>query len=234
MVSHDFKRSSFDSCVYFKRFNDESLMYLLLNVDDMLITTKSKEQIRTVKAQLNNEFEIKDLGAAKKILGMEILRDRVAGRLSLSHKGYIEKVLCRFNMQNAKPVTTPLVAHFRLSSTLCPQSDEEVDYMSRVPYFSVVGALMYVMVCSRPDLTDAISEVSRYMEKPGKEHWKAVQWIMRYLRGSNSVCLQFGRTRDEVAGYVDFDYVGDLDKRRSFTRYVFTIRGCVISWKAIL
>ena len=63
---------------------------------------------------------MKDLGAAKKILGMEILRDRVAGRLSLSHKGYIEKVLPRFNMQNEKAITTPLEAHFILSSTLSP------------------------------------------------------------------------------------------------------------------
>ena len=63
---------------------------------------------------------MKDPGASKKILGMEILRNKVAIRLSLSQKGYIEKVLRRFNMQNAKPVTTPLAAHFRLSSTLCP------------------------------------------------------------------------------------------------------------------
>ena len=69
--------SSFDSWVYFKRCNDESLLYLLLYVDDLLIVAKSKEEIRTVKVQLNNEFEMKDLGAAKKIHGMEILRDRV-------------------------------------------------------------------------------------------------------------------------------------------------------------
>ena len=94
MISHDFKRSSFDRFVYFKRYNDESFLYLLFYVDDMLIAAKSKEEIRTVKAQLNNEFEMKDLGATKKILGMEILRDRVVGRLSLSQKGYIEKVLC--------------------------------------------------------------------------------------------------------------------------------------------
>ena len=60
--------------------------------------------------------------------------------------------------------------------------------MSRIPYFSVVGSLMYAMVCSLPDLAYAVSAVSKYMEKPIKEHWKAVQWIMRYLHGSNSVC----------------------------------------------
>ena len=84
MISHDFKRSSFDSCVYLKRCNDKSFLYLLLYVDDILIEAKSKDEIRTVKVQLNNEFEMKDLGVAKKILGMEILRDRVVGILSLS------------------------------------------------------------------------------------------------------------------------------------------------------
>ena len=165
MVSHDFKRSGFDSCVYFKRCNDESLLYLLLYVNDMLIEAKSKEEIITLKAQLNNEFEMKDLGSAKKILGMEILRDGVADRLSLSQKVYIEKVLRRFNMHNAKPITTPLATHFRLSSTLCPQSDEEVDYMSRVPYSSVMGSLMYAMVCSRPDLAYVVSVTSQKKKK---------------------------------------------------------------------
>ena len=91
--------------------------------------------------------------------------------------------------------------------------------MSRVPYSSVVGSLMYTMVCSSPDLAYAVNVVSKYMAKPGKEHWKAIQWIMRYLRGSSSVCLQFGRTRDGVAGYVDSDYAGNLDKMRSYVHH---------------
>ena len=103
--------------------------------------------------------------------------------------------------------------------------------MSRVPYSSVVGSLIYVMVCSYQDLAYAIN---RYMEKPSKEHWKAIQWIMRYLGGSNSVCLQFGRTRDRVTWHIDYDYSRDLDKRRSPTGYVFTIKGCAISWKVTL
>ncbi|KAG8474748.1 hypothetical protein CXB51_031715 [Gossypium anomalum] len=81
----------------------------------------------------------------------------------------------RFNMRSAKPVSTPLAAHFRLSSALSPQSDDEIEYMSHVPYSSAVGSLMYAMVCSRPDLSYAVSAVSRYMANPGKEHWKAVQ-----------------------------------------------------------
>ena len=89
--------------------------------------------------------------------------------------------------------------------------------MFRVSYSSVVGSLMYAMVCSCPYLAYATSVVSKCMTKHGKEHWKAVQWIMRYLRGSSSVCLHFGRTGDGVTGYVDSDYVVDLDKRISLT-----------------
>ncbi|KAG8491838.1 hypothetical protein CXB51_015086 [Gossypium anomalum] len=113
---------------------------------------------------------MKDLGPAKKIPGMKILRDRQASKLNLSQKGYIEKVLCRFNMQIAKPV---------------------------------MGSLMYDMACSRPDLTYAVIAVSRYMAN-----------------------------LDGVIGYVDADFARDLDRRRSLTGYVFTIRGYEISWKA--
>ncbi|KAG8498213.1 hypothetical protein CXB51_006868 [Gossypium anomalum] len=182
MTSHDFKRSSFDSCVYFKKNSDGSFVYLLLYVDDMLIAAKDKGEIR----------------------------------------------------KSAKPVSTPLAAHFRLSSALSLQSDDEIEYMSHVQYSSAAGSFMYAMVCSRSDLSYAVSAVSRYMANPGKEHWKAVQWILRYLRGTTDVCLQFGRTEDGVIGYVDVDFARDLDRRRSLTGYVFTIGGCTISWKATL
>ena len=86
---------------------------------------------------------MKDLGATKKILGMKILRDKKAGKLYLSQKWYIEKVFHRFNMQNAKPVSTPLTTRFELSSALSPQLDDDDDYMSRVPYSSAVGSLMW-------------------------------------------------------------------------------------------
>ena len=188
MLSDGFKRSDYDRYVYLKTVNG-SAIYLLIYVDDMLIAVKDKSEIAKFKAQLNKEFEMKDLGAAKKILGVKIIRDRKSGMLYLSQRDYIEKVLRRFNMHDAKPVSTPLAAHFRLSSALCPVSDDDIEYMSRVPYSSAVGSLMYVMVCSRPDLSHALSVVSRYMANPGKQYWKAVQWIFKYLRGTSSACL---------------------------------------------
>jgi hypothetical protein len=130
----------------------------------------SKKEITTLKAQLSSEFEMKDLGAAKKILGMEITRNRKSSLLFLSQHDYINKVLHHFNMPDAKKVTKPIAPHFKLSSTQCPVTDEDIEYMSRVPYSSVVGSLMYVMVCSRPNLSYAMSLVSRCMANPGKEH----------------------------------------------------------------
>ncbi|KAG8473153.1 hypothetical protein CXB51_035098 [Gossypium anomalum] len=133
----------------------------------------------------------------------------------------------RFNMQSAKLVSTPFAAHFRLSSALSPQSDDEIEYMSHVLYSSAVGSLMYAMVCSRPDLSYVVSAVSRYMTNTGKEHWKAVQWILRYLQGTTDVYLQFGRTEDGVIGYVDADFAGDLDRRRSLTaEYMAITEAC--------
>jgi hypothetical protein len=233
MLSHGFKRSEFDSCVYIK-FVNGSPIYLLLYVDDMLIAAKSKKDIAALKSQLSSEFEMKDLGAAKKILGMEITRDRNSGLLFLSQQNYIKKVLHRFNMHDAKSVSTPIAPHFKLSAEQCPSTDEYFEYMSRVPYSSAVGSLMYAMVCSRPDLSYAMSLVSRYMANPGKEHWKAVQWIFRYLRGTSNACLKFGKTDEGLVGYVDSDFAADLDKRRSLTGYVFTLGGCAVSWRATL
>jgi hypothetical protein len=122
-----------------------------------------------LKKKLANSFAMKDLGAAKKILGMRITRDRKNRKLTLSQGEYIKKVLERFRMQNAKPVSTPLASHFKLTKEMCPKTQEEIEYMSRVPYSSTVGSLMYAMVCTRPDIAHAVGVVSRYMNNPGKE-----------------------------------------------------------------
>jgi len=98
------------------------LTYLLLYVNDILIAARNKTHVQKFKAQLKKKFEMKDLGKAKKILGMEITRDRGSGRLSLSQENYVLKMLERFNMVEARPVTTPFAGHFKLSFKQCPQS----------------------------------------------------------------------------------------------------------------
>jgi hypothetical protein len=102
--------------------------------------------------------------------------------------------------------------------------------MSRVPYSSVVGSLMYAMVCTRPDIAHAVGVVRRYMKNLGKEHWEAIKWILKYLRGTVTHALCFGGPNTFLQGYVDSDMVGDKDSKRSTTWYVFTIGGTTVSW----
>uniref|UniRef100_A0A2N9EZR3 CCHC-type domain-containing protein n=1 Tax=Fagus sylvatica TaxID=28930 RepID=A0A2N9EZR3_FAGSY len=147
-----------------------------------------RQWYKRLKSLLHKEFEMKDLGVAKKILGMEICRDREARKLWLSQKNYIRKVLEKFSMLDAKPVSTPLANHFRLSG-------------------------------SQSDLAHAVSTVSRYMENPGREHWNAVKWIFKYLKGTAEHGILFSRQpgTNSVVGYVDADYAGEVDDRRSTT-----------------
>ncbi|CAA7049382.1 unnamed protein product [Microthlaspi erraticum] len=234
MITLGYTRSPYDCCVYYNKLKDESYIYLILYVDDMLVAAKSMCDIQKLKGLLSAEFDMKDLGAAKKILGMEILRDRKQKKLFLSQKSYIQKVLARFGMSTAKPIDTPFASNAHLT-IFASHSEEEKEYMSRVPYARAVGSLMYAMVCTRPDLAHAVSVVSRFMGQPGKEHWQAVKRIFRYLRGTSDVGLIYGGERPcLVTGYSDSDYAGDVDSRRSMTGYVFTLGDSVISGKATL
>ncbi|KAG8497200.1 hypothetical protein CXB51_008576 [Gossypium anomalum] len=191
----------------FKKLQEGTFIYLLLYVDYMLIASKSKVEIERLKTQINLEFEMKDLGKAKKILGMEIWRDRAHDRVSLSQKQYLKKVLQQFGInEHTKPVSTPLASHFKLSALLSPSTNTEQEYML-------------------------------YMHNPGKGHWQAVKWILRYIQKTVDVGLLFKQDNTlgkGVIGYVDSDYTGDLDKRRSTTGYVFTLAGGPISWKSTL
>jgi len=139
-------------------------------VDDILIAAKNKTYVQKLKAHLKKEFDMKDLGEAKKILGIKIIRYKGSGSLWLSQGNYVLKVLERFNITKVRPVTSLLAGYIKLSSKQCPQLQKEEEEMSRVPYASAVGSLMYAMVYNRPDLTYAVSIVSRFMSNPGKQH----------------------------------------------------------------
>ena len=158
-----------DHCCYFKRL-DDCYIILLLYVDDMLIAGSNMVEINKLKKQLSMEFAMKDLGAAKQILRMRIVRDRTVGTIELSQEGYIQKVLSRFNMQDAKPVNTPLASHFKLSKEQSPKTTEDCESMKKTPYASAVGSLMYAMVCTRLDIAHVVGVVCRYMANPGKQH----------------------------------------------------------------
>ncbi|KAM6546251.1 hypothetical protein CsatB_026987 [Cannabis sativa] len=109
--------------------------------------------------------------------------------------------------------------------------------MDGIPYANCVGCLMYVMVCTRPDLAYAMSIVSRFVANPGQLHWEAVKWVMRYVKGSLNMGLIYKTTEKggcEVEGFIDSDYAGCIDTKRSLTGYIFTALGGCISWKSNL
>ncbi|KAL9840222.1 putative RNA-directed DNA polymerase [Arabidopsis thaliana] len=203
--------------------NNGELVYLLLYVDDMLIAAKNMSEVNKVKKRLSSEFEMKDMGAASKILGIEITRDRVNGVLCLSQAGYLKKVLKRFNMSNCKSALTPIGTHFKLASV---QDDSECIDTVKTPYSSAVGSVMFAMISTRPDLAYAIGLVSRFMSKPGSVHWEVVKWLLRYIKGSQDLSLVYTKGKDlSVIGYCDSDHGGDLDRKRSTSGYVFTVGG---------
>jgi hypothetical protein len=113
---------------------------------------------------------MKDLGPARQILGMKISRDRKNARLWLSQESFIEKVLDRFNMSNAKSMSSPLAGHLKLSSKQSPTSEKENKEMKKVSYASAVGSLMYDMVCTMPDIAHYVGVVSRFLSNPSKKH----------------------------------------------------------------
>ena len=127
--------------------------------------------------------------------------------MSLTQKGYLQKVLQKYNIDSdTKSVSTSLTPHFKLKSTMSPTTIEEHEYMTRVPYASAIGSLMYAMVCTKSDLSQAVSMISRYMHDPGKGHWEAVKWVLRYIKGTIDVELVFEKdftSKHECIGYVD-------------------------------
>lgn len=112
---------------------------------------------------------MKDLGIAKKIFEIRISRDKHKGTLQLSHEEYDHKVLERYIMTNAKPISSLLAIHFKLTKRQCPIKTEEKDFMTKVPYASAIA--------------HAVGVVSIYMSNPSKQHWKTIKWTIRYLQG---------------------------------------------------
>eukprot|EP00253_Pinus_taeda_P016186 PITA_16186 len=210
-----FTRSKEDHCAYFKLIGG-NVIYLVLYVDDMLLVGNDKEIIQDLKTQLSSKFNMKDFGVANYILGMEIKRHQEKRKLWLNQRKYVETILQRFNMQDSKPVKVPIPVGVKLSAEQCPKTQEEEKDMSHVPYASVFGSPMYAMVYTRPNIAHAMEVLSKFMSKPGKEHWTTMKRVFRYLRGNSNyvLCYQGRPGLDRVLvihGFVDADWVGDLD-----------------------
>uniref|UniRef100_A0A2N9IDU9 Integrase catalytic domain-containing protein n=1 Tax=Fagus sylvatica TaxID=28930 RepID=A0A2N9IDU9_FAGSY len=233
VTSFGFKENPVDHCIYLK-ISGSKIIFLVLYVDDILLASNDLGLLRETKRFLFDNFEMKDLGEASFVLGIEIHRDRSRGILGLSQKSYINRVLERFNMSTCSAGDAPVVKGDKLSKLQCPQNDLERNEMKKIPYASAVGSLMYAQVCTRPDIAFAISVLGRFQSDPGMDHWRAAKKVLRYLQRTKDFMLTYRRSDLlEVIGYADADYAGCADDLKSTSGYVFMLAGGAISWKSV-
>jgi hypothetical protein len=134
----------------------------VLYVDDILLIGNNVGTLSTVRIWLSNQFDMKDLGDASYILGIELWQDRRNRMIRLSQAAYIDKVLARFNMLDSKKGLLPFRHGVPLTKERCPKKPQKEEQMRDVPYASTVGSLMYAMLCTRPDICFAVGMVNRY------------------------------------------------------------------------
>src|ERR687898_645814 len=163
-----------EACIY-KKVGGSSIAFLILYVDDILLIGNDVEFLDSIKGYLNKSFSMKYLGEAAYILGIKIYRDRSRRLIGLSQSTYLDKILKKFNMDQSKKGFLPVLQGVQLSTAQCPTTTEDREKMSDVPYASAIGSIMYAMLCTRPDVSLAISLAGRYQSNPGVDHWTAVK-----------------------------------------------------------
>jgi hypothetical protein len=178
LTSAGFVVNETDKCVYYRYGGAEGVI-LCLYVDDILIFGTSLNLIKEVKEFLSQNFEMKDLGEADVILNIKLVKESNGGVI-LTQSHYVEKVLNRFGYSDYKPVSTPYDASLILRKNKRIMRDQ-------LRYSQIIGSLIYLASATRPDISFAVSKLSRFVSNPGDDHWKALDRVMRYLKGDNEL-----------------------------------------------
>lgn len=228
LVNHlQFDCNDFDPCLYIRKTGNHILI-IALYVDDLLLIGNSLILIQKLKKSFSEKFEMKDLGPARIMLGIQIERDRVNRKLFISQKDYVEYTLQRFGMENSKSVSTPMDKN---SAKLMHTSKD--DPAGDVPYRQIVGCLIYLVTCTRPDIAFAVSKLSSYLENPENCHYMAAKRVLRYIAGTRTKGILYnGSARINLKGFSDSDFAGDFETRKSTGGYVFRMCSGAVSWKS--
>jgi hypothetical protein len=215
----DLQQSSIDKCVYYS--GDKSLI-LAIYVDDGLAAGRDKKLLDKLIDHLRANFELKSMNC-ESYLGLEIKRDLKAKTLDISQARYVEKILNKFGMKDSNAVNTPeeVGASFE-GSPLLPTDNQ---------FKELLGSLLYLTTCSRPDISHAVSIASRTAQ-PTQAHWMALKRILRYLKGTTDLGIRFRwENPNELIGYSDADYANDAATRKSTTGYCIYYGGGPIAWR---
>ena len=222
LKSSGFKSTLEDPCVYQRKTNEDSII-IAIYVDDLIIASNEMKSITDLETNLRTQYDMKPMGDAEFILGIRIDRDHSTKTLTLSQSAYAKAILERFDMMNSRSVSAPASSGSKLES----HEGEGADY----PYQSAIGSLMYLAIATRPDLAQAVSNVSRFAANPSQNHVKAVKTIFRYLRGTIDMGVKFGgSTTEGLVAYTDADFGGCSTTRRSTTGFIIMLNGGPVSW----
>ncbi|KAK8635371.1 hypothetical protein V6N13_004110 [Hibiscus sabdariffa] len=211
-----------DACLYSKMFGTDCVI-ISLYVDDMLIFSPNIKSINKTKSFLSTKFEMTDLGEVDVILGVKVTKTKKGFSLDQIH--YVEKVLKKFDSYDVILVRTPYDSSIHLFKN-------KESCVSQTEYAKIIGSLMFLMNCTRPDIAYAVSRLSRYTHNPSNEHWIALKRLLKYLRGTMDWKLNFVGFPAVLEGYCDANWVSDNDEVSSTSVYVFTLGGAAISWKS--
>ncbi|PIL29730.1 hypothetical protein GSI_08169 [Ganoderma sinense ZZ0214-1] len=202
-----------------------SITTVVLYVDDLLLFGDDKNHIKTVKRTLSRQYKMTDLGAVERFLGLCFRRDRSQRVIDIDQEEYIQSVLERFQMADCNPSNTPHPSGAVLVSYDGTASD--ADWKR---YQSLIGSLMYAMLGTRPDISFAITRLSRYLSNPSPDHWNYALYILRYLQGTKSFKIHYkGASNDGLVAYSDSDWAEDKDNQHSTLGMLFLMAGGAIS-----
>lgn len=229
ILSHNFKKSTSDLCLYY--FLDNNCkVFVLIFVDDVLCTGYGS-MVNYIMEQMKIEFKMKDMGLASFYLGLNINQDLNNGTTTLDQSQYLKGILQKFNMLNCHDVATPMDQNLDLSKLKRPQSEnDELEHRCR----QLIGCIMYAMIGTRPDLCSSISFLSRYQTCASNELWICLKRILRYIKGSIDLKLIYNKSVSDtlITGFADADWGSDRIDRRSTSGFCFLIYGNLVAWSS--
>ncbi|KAG1670109.1 hypothetical protein FOA52_013685 [Chlamydomonas sp. UWO 241] len=214
--------SNADPCLFIMKSNDFTAV--IVHVDDMLVVGRPKIVAHT-KHMLSQVFTTTDMGPAAFYTGIDIERDREHRTLKLKQRRYTIDVIERFGLVDAKTKAQPISPTTKLSKSVGELLDEKHCRL----FMELLGSLLYLAVCTRPDISQTVGVLARYMSCPTTAHLEAAKQVLRYVSGTRNFGICYGNS-GQLVGFCDSDYAGDPDTRRSTSGIVFILNGGAVIW----